>query len=206
MNGEVVTELGTKINTENDQVKFNGKVITIEENKRYIMVNKPVGIICSVKDEKGRKTVIDMVDVPERIYPIGRLDYDSSGLLLLTNDGEIYNKIIHPRKEIYKTYIVKVKGVFSPAELENFRNGVDIGGYITAKAGIRVVGNDKTSTKVEIKIHEGKNRQIRRMCSALNHEVISLKRVSVGEINVGDLEQGNWRELNQDEIKYLKSL
>ncbi|MEQ8196588.1 MAG: pseudouridine synthase [Clostridiaceae bacterium] len=206
VNGEVVTELGTKINTENDQVKFNGKVITIEENKRYIMVNKPVGIICSVKDEKGRKTVIDMVDVPERIYPIGRLDYDSSGLLLLTNDGEIYNKIIHPRKEIYKTYIVKVKGVFSPAELENFRNGVDIGGYITAKAGIRVVGNDKTSTKVEIKIHEGKNRQIRRMCSALNHEVISLKRVSVGEINVGDLEQGNWRELNQDEIKYLKSL
>jgi len=206
VNGEVVTELGTKINTENDQVKFNGKVITIEENKRYIMVNKPVGIICSVKDEKGRKTVIDMVDVPERIYPIGRLDYDSSGLLLLTNDGEIYNKIIHPRKEIYKTYIVKVKGVFSPSELENFRNGVDIGGYITAKAGIRVIGNDKTSTKVEIKIHEGKNRQIRRMCSALNHEVISLKRVSIGEINVGDLEPGNWRELNQDEIKYLKSL
>ncbi|MEQ8153401.1 MAG: pseudouridine synthase [Clostridiaceae bacterium] len=206
VNGEVVTELGTKINTENDQVKFNGKVITLEENKRYIMINKPVGIICSVKDEKGRKTVIDMVDVPERIYPIGRLDYDSSGLLLLTNDGEIYNKIIHPRKEIYKTYIVKVKGVFSPSELENFRNGVDIGGYITAKAGIRVIGNDKTSTKVEIKIHEGKNRQIRRMCSALNHEVISLKRVSIGEINVGDLEPGNWRELNQDEIKYLKSL
>ncbi|WP_238882826.1 pseudouridine synthase [Clostridium sp. YIM B02551] len=206
VNGEIIKELGTKIDIEKDIVEYNGKLVKAEETKRYIMLNKPVGIISSVSDEKGRKTIIDIINAKERIYPIGRLDYDSSGLLLLTNDGEIYNKIIHPRREIHKTYIVKVKGVFTDKEMETFQNGVDIGGYITAKSSIKILWKDQNNCKVEIKIHEGKNRQIRKMCAALNHDVISLKRVAIGEINIGDLELGSFRELTDSELNYIKSL
>ncbi|MBM6861523.1 rRNA pseudouridine synthase, partial [Clostridium saudiense] len=182
----------------------------------YIMLNKPEGYITSASDEKGRKTVLDLIDVEERIYPIGRLDYDSSGLLLLTNDGDIYNKIIHPRVAIDKKYIALCEGKFTEKEIEKFKNGIDIGGYITSNANIEIIDEENIKIKktgetsirstVEITIHEGKNRQIRRMCASLNHNVVTLKRVSIGSIKLGNLKKGSWRMLTQEEINYIKGL
>ncbi|MGL4739525.1 MAG: pseudouridine synthase [Sarcina sp.] len=205
VNGEFINELGTKIE-DSDIVKINGAIISLEERKVYIMLNKPEGYITSNKDEKNRDTVIDLINVEERIYPIGRLDYDTSGLLLLTNDGDIYNKIIHPRKNIDKTYIGKVQGVFSDEEIKKFENGIDIGGYITAQASIKTLEIYGKTSLVEMKIHEGKNRQVRKMCSALGHEIINLKRVAIGQLNINDLLKGEWRYLTKSEFDYLNSL
>lgn len=206
VNGVLVNEVGVKVDPLKDVVEYDGKVISKEENKVYIMLNKPEGYISSVKDEKGRATILDIVKVKERIYPIGRLDYDSSGLLLLTNDGEIYNKIIHPREELKKRYIAVVKGEITENDIKKFEIGIDIGGYITAPAEIKVISYDKHVSTVEIAIHEGKNRQIRKMCAALKHEVLSLKRISIGEIKLGYLKRGEFRNLNQEEINYLNRL
>ena len=208
VNGIIVNELGTKINPEIDIVEFNNQIIKIEEKKLYIMLNKPEGYITSAKDEKGRKTVLDIVNVQERIYPIGRLDYDSSGLLLLTNDGSIYNNIIHPRVAIKKKYIAVCKGKFTQSDIKKFKSGIDIGGYITAPATLKTISYDeeKNISTIEVSIHEGKNRQIRRMCSALNHDVLSLKRVSIGEIKLAYLKRGEYRELTDEEIEYINSL
>lgn len=208
VNGILVSELGAKVDPENDTVEYDGKIINKEEKKIYIMLNKPEGYICSVKDEKERKTVLDLVKVKERIYPIGRLDYDSSGLILLTNDGEVYNKIIHPRKEIIKKYIVIVKNKITEKDVKAFKEGIDIGGYITAPASLKNINFDeeKNISTIEVSIHEGKNRQIRRMCSALSHDVISLKRISIGDIKLAYLKKGEYRELNSEEIKYICSL
>ena len=170
------------------------------------MLNKPEGYISSVKDEKGRATILDLVKVKERIYPIGRLDYDSSGLLLLTNDGEIYNKIIHPRVEILKKYIAIVKGEVTEKDIQKFKVGIDIGGYITAPAELKILNIDRDVSTIEIGIHEGKNRQIRRMCTALHHEVLSLKRISIGDIKLGYLKRGEYRFLKKDEMDYINSL
>ena len=206
VNGVLVTELGIKVNPLDDIIEYNGKIITKEEKKVYIMLNKPEGYISSVKDEKGRATILDIVKVEERIYPIGRLDYDSSGLLLLTNDGEIYNKIIHPREELTKKYIAVVKGEVTNKDIEAFKKGVDIGGYITAPAELRIISYDRDISTIEVGIHEGKNRQIRKMCAAINHEVLSLKRISIGELKLGYLKRGEWRELKQEEVQYIINL
>ncbi|MFT8352834.1 pseudouridine synthase [Clostridium saccharoperbutylacetonicum] len=206
VNGILVSEVGIKIDPAKDLVEYEGKVISKEENKVYIMLNKPEGYISSVKDEKGRSTILDIVKVKERIYPIGRLDYDSSGLLLLTNDGEIYNKIIHPRVELKKKYIAVVQGEISEKEINKFEIGIDIGGYITAPAELKVISYEKDLSTVEISIHEGKNRQIRKMCAALNHEVLSLKRIAIGDIKLGYLKRGEFRILNENEVEYLNSL
>ncbi|MBS4804145.1 MAG: rRNA pseudouridine synthase [Clostridium sp.] len=210
INDNIVSELGVKINPEKDTVTYKGNIIKPEEKKLYIMLNKPEGYITSVKDEKGRKTILDLVKVEERIYPIGRLDYDSSGLILLTNDGDIYNKIIHPRVNIGKKYIATCRGEFSKEEIKRFENGIDIGGYITAEAKMTLLDiekkNNLVNSVVEIIIHEGKNRQIRRMCEALGHEVLSLKRVEVGSIKLGYLKKGQWRNLTDEELKYINSL
>lgn len=206
VNGILVNEVGIKINPLNDIVEYEGVIIQKEENKVYIMLNKPEGYISSVKDEKDRATILDIVKVKERIYPIGRLDYDSSGLLLLTNDGEIYNKIIHPRVEIIKKYIAVVKGQVTEKDIQKFQAGIDIGGYITAPAELNVISFDKDVSTVEIGIHEGKNRQIRRMCAALHHEVLSLKRIAIGEIKLGYLKRGEYRPLKKEEIDYITSL
>ena len=206
VNGDIITELGTKVIPNKDIVKFDGKLISKEENKVYIILNKPEGYITSLKDEKGRKTILDLVNIKERIFPIGRLDYDSSGLLLLTNDGEIYNKIIHPRVKLDKKYIAVVNGRFTEKEMENFKNGVDIGGYITATSNIREISFENNLSTVEITIHEGKNRQIRKMCSSFNHNVISLKRVAIGKIKLGYLKKGEFRNLTKEELDYINSL
>lgn len=208
VNGNVIEELGFKVNPLKDIVEYDGRVITKEEKKVYIMLNKPEDVITSVKDEKDRKTVIDIVKVNERIFPIGRLDYDSSGLILLTNDGELYNKIIHPRVELDKKYVAVVKGEVSLDDKEKFESGIDIGGYITAPAKLKMLeySHRKDLSTIEVCIHEGKNRQIRKMCSAINHEVISLRRVSIGNIRLGQLKKGEYRYLNDEEMKYLMSL
>lgn len=206
VNGKVVNTLGEKINGEKDVVEFQGKRIFREEKKIYIALNKPIKYVTTVKDEKDRKTVLDLINVEERIYPIGRLDFMTSGLLLLTNDGEVFNKIIHPRTEKSKTYIAKIKGVPSKREIEHFKNGVDIGGYITAKSEFKIIKSEHTHAIVEIKIHEGKNRQIRKMCDKINHPVVELKRISIGKIKLGNLKEGTWRYLEKNEIDYLKSL
>ena len=208
VNGNTVSELGVKVNPLTDIVEYDGKVIKKEEHKVYIMLNKPEGYISSVKDEKDRPTIMDIVKVKERVYPIGRLDYDSSGLLLLTNDGDVYNKIIHPREELIKKYVVVVKGEISKNDIERFEAGIDIGGYITAPASLEVISYDsfKDISTIEVGIHEGKNRQIRKMCAALNHEVLALKRISVGKLKLGYLKRGEYRELKKDEIEYITSL
>ncbi|WP_252230284.1 MULTISPECIES: pseudouridine synthase [unclassified Clostridium] len=206
VNGVVITELGTRVNPVEDNVEYKGSLITKEENKVYIILNKPEGYITSAKDEKGRKTVLDLVKVNERIYPIGRLDYDSSGLILLTNDGDVYNKIIHPREELNKKYIAVVKGKVSKKDIDIFNKGIDIGGYITAPASLEVLSYANEKSTVEVCIHEGKNRQIRKMCTAINHEVLSLNRVSIGEIQLKYLKKGEWRELTTEELDYIRNL
>ena len=170
------------------------------------MLNKPEGYVTTNKDEKNRKTILDIVKVNERIYPIGRLDYDSSGLLLLTNDGDVYNKIIHPRVNLNKEYIALVKGIFTEEEMNKFRKGVDIGDYKTAECEIELLEKYTNSCKVKIIIHEGKNRQIRRMCAAFNHEVVSLKREAIGSLTLKNLKKGEWRYLSNSEENYIKSL
>jgi len=206
VNGVIINEVGIKIDQLKDVIEYNGKEIKKKEDKVYIMLNKPEGYISSVKDEKGRATILDIVKVNERIYPIGRLDYDSSGLLLLTNDGEIYNKIIHPRVEIIKRYVAVVKGEVTEKDKIKFEIGIDIGGYITAPAELRVISYDRGISTIEIGIHEGKNRQIRKMCAAIHHDVLSLKRISIGELKLGYLKRGEYRKLNKEELDYINGL
>jgi 23S rRNA pseudouridine2605 synthase len=206
VNDSIITELGSKIDPEKDVVKVDNKIVKPEERKIYIALNKPIGYVSTVKDERGRKTIIDLIDIAERIYPIGRLDYDTSGLILLTNDGSIYNKVIHPRQSIDKVYIALIKGHPTQEEIKKFCTGVDIGGYITASANFKVLRKVKSDYEVKITIHEGKNRQVRKMCDAIGHPVISLKRISIGDIKLNNLNLGKWCYLSDDEIAYIKGL
>ncbi|WP_139904603.1 pseudouridine synthase [Clostridium thermarum] len=206
VNGVVITELGTRIDPTGDKIYVDGVLIQPEERMRYIALNKPVGYVTTVKDEKNRPTVLDLIKVEERIYPIGRLDYNTSGLLLLTNDGDVYNRVIHPRKAINKVYVALVRGLITEDKIQRFKTGIDIGDYITAPASLEILSVSKNSTTVKIVIHEGKNRQIRRMCEKIGNPVLELKRVKVGNISLGNLPLGKWRELTAEEINYLKNL
>jgi 23S rRNA pseudouridine2605 synthase len=203
VNGKTVTELGFKV-AEGDSVTLDGKTLLPESRKVYIALNKPVGYVSTVKDERGRKTLLDLVDVPERIYPIGRLDYDTSGLILLTNDGEIYNKVIHPREEKNKVYIALVQGILSKEEVRSFETGLEIEGYVTSPAELKTKRILGRNAEIEITIHEGRNRQVRKMCEKIGHPVITLKRVSIGRIALGDLPSGKWRYLTEKEVEQLK--
>ena len=206
VNNNVITELGFKVDSTKDVVAVDCKIIKPEEYKVYIALNKPTGFVSTVKDEHDRETILDLVKVKERIYPIGRLDYDSSGLIILTNDGDIYNNVIHPRKSIDKVYRAILEGVPTKEEIFMFCSGVDIGDYVTSTANINIIISYYDSCEVEITVHEGKNRQIRRMCEVITHPVIALNRVRVGDIYLGDLKAGSWRYLTDTEIKYLKEL
>lgn len=203
VNGQVVDKLGFKIDTDKDLVVLDNKNIVPEEKKVYIALNKPEGYVSTVKDEKNRKTILDLVRVNERIYPIGRLDYDTSGLILLTNDGDIYNKIIHPKFEKNKVYIAEVLGVISNEDIYKFENGLNIDNYITSKASLKILRLNNNSTVVNITIHEGKNRQIRKMCEIIGHRVITLERIKIGKIELGNLKKGEWRYLTDTEIKCI---
>jgi 23S rRNA pseudouridine2605 synthase len=206
VNNTVITELGFKIDSNTDCVEVDGKLIKPEEKKLYIALNKPAGYISSVKDEKDRRTIMELVCVNERIYPVGRLDYDTTGLILLTNDGEIYNKIIHPRMEKNKVYEASIEGFLSSEEIKKLEMGIDIGGYVTAPSNIKIIKEFKNSMYVEITIHEGKNRQIRRMFEAIGHNIICLKRIRIGEIKLGNLKEGHWRNLTEVELDSIKNM
>ncbi len=207
VNKVVVTELGTIIDPKKDNVTVDDKNIRLESKKVYIMLNKPVGYVSTLKDEKGRKVVTDLIEeVTERIYPVGRLDADTTGLLILTNDGDLAYKLTHPSNKVDKKYIAIVEGVPNKKELESLRNGVFIDGKKTHPASVKVAKRFDLDSILEIIIHEGRNRQVKKMCEAVGHPVKKLKRVSIGEIELGGVEIGNWRYLNDEEIKYLMSL
>ncbi|WP_326909044.1 pseudouridine synthase [Sedimentibacter sp. MB31-C6] len=200
VNGVIITELGTKINSTKDIVTVNNDIIMENNNFIYIKLYKPEGYITTVKDQFARKTVIDLISINERIYPIGRLDYNTSGLLLLTNDGDFANKLMHPKFHINKTYEAEVKGLIKKETIEKLKTGVTIDGYKTAPAMVKVIGNSHNKSNVQIIIHEGKNRQVRKMFNAVGHNVISLKRTAFGKINLDNLLPGKWEYLSNDEI------
>ena len=207
VNNEVVTELGIKIDSKKDIVAYKGKVVELKQELVYIMLHKPEGYITTAKDQFERATVLDIVsDINERIYPVGRLDYDTSGLLIMTNDGELTYKLTHPKHDVEKTYIARVLGSPTNESLEKFRNGLIIDDYKTAKAKIEIVKNEERVCSLKIIIKEGKNRQVRKMCEAIGHKAIGLKRISTGKIFLGELKRGEYRHLTTDEINYLKKM
>ena len=201
VNGQVVTNLGEKVSSK-DIVEVDNKLIQKEDKKVYIVLNKPRGYVTTNSDEYNRKNVIDLIDEDVRVYSIGRLDKDTEGLLLLTNDGEFSNKVMHPRNKIEKTYIVTTDTNVTNEQLEKLRNGVDIGDYITRPAKIKRIGNDK----VQIIISEGKNRQVRRMCDSVGINLLNLRRIQVGNILLGNLQSGKYRYLTAKEKNELIAL
>jgi len=209
VNGKTVTQLGSKIDPQKDVVQVDGKVIRNTEKKVYIMLFKPKNCISTVKDQFKRKTVLDYVTgIDQRIYPVGRLDYDTEGLLLLTNDGKLAYRLTHPKNEIKKTYIAKVKGIPSESSLDLLRRGIHLEDGKTSPADVVMLNKDnqKNTSLIKITIHEGKNRQVKRMFAAINHPVIELKRTKIGKLTLGKLKPGQWRELTDKEIAYLKNV
>ena len=205
VNGKIVSELGIKINPEKDIIKFEGKEVKHITKLVYILLNKPIGYVTTAEDQFGRETVLDLVKVKERIVPVGRLDMYTSGALILTNDGDFVYKVTHPKHEIEKTYTVTVKGIVQSDEVQQLRKGVKIDDYITKPAKVKILKTDteKNISRLEITIHEGKNRQIRKMCEAINRRVLALHRSKIGDIYVKDLELGKWRYLKDKEIQKL---
>ena len=203
VNNKVIREMGFIVDPDQDEVIFDGKKIGTNEKKVYIMLNKPRGVITSVKDNFNRQTVLDLVRLKERVYPVGRLDYDTEGLLLLTNDGDFTYTMTHPKHHIGKTYVAKIKGRPTKAEIKAFENGLIIEDYKTSKASFKVLREFPENTLVEIVIWEGRNRQVRKMCEKIGHPVLSLKRTSIGSLALGDLEIGSYRNLTKNEIKSL---
>jgi 23S rRNA pseudouridine2605 synthase len=209
VNGKTVTELGTKADPAADEIKVDGRRIKTEQRKRYVLLNKPRGYITSRSDPEGRPTVMELVQaVKEYIYPVGRLDYDSEGLLLLTNDGELAARLTHPRHEVEKVYEARVKGVPDERTLDRLARGVSIDGRRTAPAKIRAsepfAKGAGEQTIVEISIHEGRQRQVRKMFEAVGHPVVRLKRVRIGPLTDPEMPPGHWRELTPQEVAKLQ--
>lgn len=205
INGQVMKEPGYDV-LPDDTVEVNGRVVQANEKKVYIALNKPRGFVTTMNDEKGRLTVADLVkDIPERVFPVGRLDYNTSGLLIMTNDGELANKLSHPRHHVEKTYRAKVSGVLSGKKLAQLRKGVDIGGFVTSPAKVKLIKQSERSAVVEITIHEGKNRQVRKMMAAVGCPVQELTRIAIGQIYLARLKEGTYRKLAKAEIELLKS-
>lgn len=198
-------QIGTDVG-DDDTVTVNGTTVSVRKNEYYIL-NKPKGYICSVRDEKGRKTVLDLMPQGAgRIYPVGRLDYDSEGLLILTTDGALAQHLTHPSNEVPKTYLVKIEGTITEAGLNPIRSGVDIGGYVTKKCKAHIVETNKEYTKIHVTITEGKNREVRKMFEAIGKEVTLLKRIKIGEITLRGLDRGAYRKLTKQEVAYLLSI
>lgn len=206
VNNNIVTELGFKVDEYKDRVYLDGRRLTLVKDSIYVMLNKPLGIVSTVSDEKDRKTVVDLIETDRRIYPVGRLDIDTTGLILLTDDGDITNKLMHPSKEIKKTYIATVDGTPNKRELQILRNGIKVRRETFAPAEVSILKNFENDSIIKVTIHEGRNHQVKIMFDRINHPVKKLKRISVGEIELGGLEIGNYRFLNKEEVKYLKSL
>jgi len=205
VNGLVLKEPGYDV-VEGDVVEVNGRRIQAEEKKVYILLNKPIGYVTTVSDDKERPTVMDLVkDVDARIFPVGRLDYNTSGMLIMTNDGDFAYKVTHPKHELTKTYRARVAGILSNEKVWKLRKGVDIGGFVTSPARVEVVKGLPRSTVVDITIHEGKNRQVRKMFKAVGNNVQELERIAIGNIKLGRLAEGHYRKLTREEVEYLKN-
>lgn len=204
VNGNIAT-LGTKVNPEKDIILFDNKKVDQKEELVYILLNKPIGYVTTAKDQFSRDSVLDLVKVKQRIVPVGRLDMYTSGALLLSNDGDFVYKITHPKHEINKTYTVTVKGIVTKDEVEKLEKGVEIEDYITKPAKVKILKTDteKDISRLEITIHEGKNRQVRKMCEAVGRKVQALHRSKIGSLDVKDLKIGTWRYLNEKEVKRL---
>ncbi len=206
VNGKVITELGTKV-TEKDKIKYNGKIVKKEEEKVYILLNKPIGYVTTAKDQFSRDTVLDLVKINKRIVPVGRLDMYTSGALILTNDGDLVNKLIHPKNEVNKTYNATVAGKVSIDDIKKLEEGVIIDeDYKTKPAKVKIlkIDEEKNLSRIQITIHEGKNRQVRKMCEAIGKRVIALHRSKFANLEVNKLKLGEWRYLTPNEIKNLK--
>lgn len=209
VDGEVIDSLGYKTELEGHTILVDGNPIKRKEALVYYMLNKPKGYISTVKDDRGRKTVIDLFpEVKERIFPIGRLDGNTEGLLLFTNDGSLMNGLLHPKYEVYKTYVALVEGIPTDKEILMLKNGIELSDGMTAPAGVRILFRDipNNRTKLEIMIHEGRNRQVRRMCEAAGHPVHSLKRTEFAGLNLSGLKRGMHRPLTEEEIRSLYEL
>lgn len=207
VNGTVVTEMGTTVDENLDRVCVDGIPVVPESEKHYIAYYKPIGEVTTVADPEGRSTVMDKFrDYPVRLFPVGRLDYDSEGLLLLTNDGELMNHLLHPSHEVQKVYWTKVSNQVSEEEIQRLRRGVMIDDQMTSPADVRLIRREAFDTILLISIHEGKNRQVRKMISAINHQVVHLKRVRFGPVSLDDLPSGQWRKLTEEEVRKLKRL
>lgn len=205
VNGKKVTELGSKVE-QGDVVKYNGRIVTPDEEKVYILLNKPIGYVTTVKDQFKRDTVLDLVKINKRIVPVGRLDMYTSGALILTNDGEFVNKLTHPKNEIEKTYNATITGIITKDEIKILENGVKIDeDYITKPAKVKIlkIDEEKNLSRIQIVIHEGKNRQVRKMCEAIGKKVVALHRSKIGNIDVKDLKIGTWRYLKNSEINKI---
>lgn len=197
VNNETVIEKGTVVDTEKDVVKVNDEVIKLEEEKKYILMNKPVGYVTTAKEQFNRPCVLDIITEKNRVYPVGRLDMDTSGLLILTNDGDITNKITHPKNHICKTYEVITKSSLSLEDMQRLESGVDIGGYITMPAKLQKIKENK----YKITISEGKNRQVRKMFESVGNKVEKLKRISIGKLTLDGIDVGKYKYISYEEMQ-----
>lgn len=204
INNEIINTLGVKINPDKDIIFYRDKKIEPQKNI-YLMLNKPVGYITTMHDEFNRPNVSQLININQKIFPVGRLDFNTSGLLLFTNDGDLAYKLAHPKHNINKVYIAKIKGQIKNYDLDKFRNGIVIDNKKTAPAEINIISQNRFFSVVNIKIHEGRNRQIRKMCEAIRHPVVNLKRIAIGNLSL-DINPGQFRYLNQKEVAYLKSI
>ncbi len=205
MNRRTVVEPGTQADPERDRIEVDGRVISKKAPCVYILLNKPRGYISALSDPKGRPLVTDLLKrVAQRVYPVGRLDFDTEGVLILTNDGELANRLIHPRYRVPKKYLVKVSDTPSPGDLERLRKGVPIDGRRTLPAKVRLVRRTKKNSWLEITVYEGKNRLIKRMCRKVGHPVLKLRRTAFANLGLSGLKPGEWRRLRPEEVRRLK--
>ena len=206
VNGKTITELGTKVIPNKDIVEYNGKKIELKKEYVYILLNKPIGYVTTVKDQFNRDSVLDLVKTNKRLVTVGRLDMFTSGALILTNDGDFVYKVTHPKHEIEKTYTVTIIGIVKKEEVEKLKKGVEIEDYITKPAKVKIlkIDEEKNQSRLEITIHEGKNRQVRKMCEAIGHKVLALHRSKIAGIDVKDIPLGKWRYLNSKEVNKIK--
>ncbi len=204
VNGEKVDQVGVVIDEHQDVVTFKGQLISLKEKYTYVLLNKPRGVVTTASDEFRRKTVMDIVTLPERIYPVGRLDYQTTGVLLLTNDGELTNHLLHPSHEVEKIYRVLLDRVIRPIDLHKLRNGVELDGRLTRPCKVNELRVIDNGSYLQVEIHEGRNRQIRRMFELFKYEVLELDRISFAGLTVRNLHPGQWRYLTAEEISRLK--
>jgi len=206
VDGEAITEMGVQVEIGQD-IRVDGKLVTPEPEKKYIMYHKPAGEVTTASDPEGRATVLDKFrDYPVRLYPVGRLDYDSEGLLLLTNDGDLTERMLHPSMEVEKTYLARVSNELTPAEARRLETGVMVDGRKTAHAKVKILSFKGLYTDVLVTIHEGRNRQVRKMVEQVGHQVVMLRRIRFGPLKLGDLPRGMWRELTEEELRELSRL